>query len=109
MHTSLALDVGRRNDGETLLTAAGEIDLSNIDAFRQALAAAIADAAGTGDILTVDLADVEYVDSAAVNALYACAERIGKLVAHPLLMNIFTISGLSELVPVEAATPTAER
>jgi hypothetical protein len=33
MPTSLTLDIARGNDGKLVLIAAGEIDLSNIDAF----------------------------------------------------------------------------
>jgi anti-anti-sigma factor len=105
MQTSLTLDTARPQDGKLLLIAAGEIDLSNIEAFKQALI----EAAGGGETLTVDLAAVEYVDSAAINVLFAHAEDIHKLIAHPLLMNILTISGLTELVAVEPAPPTAER
>jgi anti-anti-sigma factor len=107
MSTSLTLDTARCNDGKLVLTAAGEIDLSNIDAFNDALAAAT-EAAGSGERLTVDLSALEYLDSAAVNALCARAEHI-HVVAHPLLMSIFTISGLTELATVEPAPPPAER
>jgi len=82
--------------------AAGEIDLSNVDAFNQALTTAITEAAGSGGRLTVDLSAVEYLDSAAVNALFTRADHI-HLIAHPLLMSIFAISGLTELVTVERA------
>ena len=51
---------------------------------------------------------VEYLDSAAINALFARAEPIN-VIAHPLLMSIFTISGLSELATVEPASSTAEQ
>jgi anti-anti-sigma factor len=104
MHTSLDIDVTHRDNGEAVLTAAGEIDLSNIDAFKRAFVDATGDTDGVSGIFTVDLSAVEYLDSAAVNTLYAYADRITKVVAHPLLMNIFTISGLSELVAVEDAT-----
>ena len=40
MPTSLTLDTARRNDDKLVLIAVGEIDLSNIDAFNQALTAA---------------------------------------------------------------------
>ena len=39
MPTSLTLDTAYRN-GKVVLTAAGEIDLSNVDAFNQALSTA---------------------------------------------------------------------
>lgn len=106
MPTSLTLDTARI-DGTPVLTAVGEIDLSNIDAFNQALGAAATEAAANGETLTVDLSAVEYLDSAAVNALFARADHI-RLIAHPLLMSIFTVSGLAELVTVERASTTAE-
>jgi anti-anti-sigma factor len=104
MSTPLALDTARCDNGELVLTAAGEIDLSNIDAFNEALGAAATQAAGSGETLTVNLSALEYLDSAAVNGLCACAERI-RVIAHPLLMSIFKISGLTELTTVEVALP----
>ncbi|OBG73570.1 anti-anti-sigma factor [Mycobacterium sp. E2462] len=104
MATTLTLDTARRNTGELVLVAAGEIDLSNIDAFNNALASASAAAVGTGEPLVVDLSAVEYLDSAAINALFLRADHI-QLIAHPLLMSTFTISGLSELVSISAAQP----
>ena len=107
MPTSLTLDTARCNDGKLVLVAAGEIDLSNIDAFNRALTAATTEADSSGGPLTVDLSAVEYLDSAAINVLFARADHI-RLIAHPLLMSILTISGLTELVTVEPAPPTAE-
>ncbi|BBZ70284.1 STAS domain-containing protein [Mycobacterium paraseoulense] len=106
MATTLTLDTARRTDGELMLVASGEIDLSNIDAFVDALTSASGEAAGGGP-LTVDLSGVEYLDSAAINALFTHANHI-HLIAHPILMPILTISGLTELVAVQPASPVAE-
>jgi anti-anti-sigma factor len=106
MPTSLTLDTARRSDGKLTLVAAGEIDLSNIDAFVQALTSASGEATG-GGTLTVDLSGVEYLDSAAINALFTHADRIN-LVASALLMPVLTISGLNELVTIEPSPPTAD-
>jgi hypothetical protein len=43
---------------------------------------------------------VEYLDSAAINALYARSDHI-RLIAHPTLMSVLRISGLAELVTIE--------
>jgi anti-anti-sigma factor len=107
MPTSLTLDTARCSDGKLILIATGEIDLSNVDAFDQALSAATAEVAASGETLTVDLTAVEYLDSAAINALFTRAEDI-RLVAHPLLMPVLTISGLSELVTVESPPPPVQ-
>ncbi len=83
MPTLLTLDTTRGNDGQLMLVAAGEIDLSNIDTFTQALATAITEAESSGRTLTVDLGTVKYLDSAAINALFTNAEHIYHLIAHP--------------------------
>jgi anti-anti-sigma factor len=103
MTTSLSVDSASRDDGKHVLTATGEIDLSNIDTFRQALTTATADAAHHGRSLTVDLSAVEYLDSAAINVLFDRAQHIDELIANALLMSSLTISGLTELVSVAAA------
>lgn len=107
MPTSLTIETARNSDGTLVLTATGEIDLSNIDAFDQALVTASGEAARSSETLTVDLSRVEYLDSAAVNALFARADHI-RLIAHPLLMSIFDMSGLTKLVSVEPAPEPAE-
>jgi anti-anti-sigma factor len=100
MSAPLTLGTARRNDGKFVLTAAGEIDLSNIDEFDQALTAATSEAVGSGVMLTVDLSAVEYLDSSAINALFTRADHID-LIAHPILTPILKISGLAELVTIE--------
>jgi anti-anti-sigma factor len=107
MRTLLTVDTARRDDGKLVLVAAGEIDLSNIDTFTQALTTAIGETAGTGGMLTVDLSAVEYLDSAAVNALFTHADQI-QLIVRPLMMRIFEITGLTELTAIEPASPQAE-
>jgi HptB-dependent secretion and biofilm anti anti-sigma factor len=100
MSASLTLDIARRGDGTLVLIAAGEIDLSNIDTFNNALSRSTTEAASSGARLTVDLAAVEYLDSAAINALYNLADHI-HLIANPVLMRSLTVSGLAELVTIE--------
>ena len=104
MPTSLTLDTARGNDGRLVLTACGEIDLSNIDSFTEALTTAIVENTDPGGTLTVDLSEVNYLDSAAINALFTHAQRI-HVIAEPRLIRVFTISGLAELTSVESAPP----
>ena len=104
MTTSLTLDTTRSDDATLVLTAAGEIDLSNIDGFNQALTTATTEAASCGARLTVDLTAVDYLDSAAINALYNLADHI-HLIANRLLMRSLTVSGLAELVTIEVPPP----
>jgi anti-anti-sigma factor len=103
----LTLDTARSDDGKLVLIADGEIDLSNINTFTHALATAIAETAGSGGKLTVDLSTVKYLDSAAINVLFNHAEQI-QLIVHPFLIRIFTITGLTELTTVESAPPESQ-
>lgn len=108
MPTSLTLDTARSADGRLVLTAMGEIDLSNVQPFSDALTAAVADAHGGSDRrLIVDLSGVEYLDSAAVSVLFPYAEQV-RVIAHPFLIRIFDITGFSELATVETSSRRAE-
>jgi anti-sigma B factor antagonist len=102
MATPLTLNTDRGVDGTPRVIAAGEIDLSNIADFSQALATA---SAGTRSPLTVDLSAVKYVDSAGINVLFHHADEVERLhiIVHPLLFRVLTISGLTEIAAVEAA------
>lgn len=65
------LDISVAEDGDGSVTArvAGEIDLSNVEAFRQALDTG----ADPGRRLSVDLSLVTYIDSAGMGVLFARA------------------------------------
>jgi anti-anti-sigma factor len=95
MTTPLALETSRRDDGHRVLIATGEIDLSNVADFSRALDDAAADGR-----LVVDLSAVDYLDSGAINALFAHADQVS-LIINPVLAPVLTISGLTSLVPVE--------
>ncbi len=104
MATPLSLITHQRDDGTFVLVATGEIDLSNLDSFAEALSASTRD----GAMLTVDLGGVEYLDSGALRALFANADRI-HVIANPVLMPVLKISGLTDVASVESAPPPAER
>jgi anti-anti-sigma factor len=102
MSTPLTVRIDRAADGQVVLFATGEIDASNVADFTQALNA------GTGgdvDTLTVDLSAVEYLDSAAINALAPHAESL-QIIANPVLMRVLTVSGLAELAKIRPAPAT---
>ncbi len=103
MGAAMTITTRHDDNGGVELAAVGELDLSTIDEFTAALQAA-ADDAGPGRMMTLDLSGVEYLDSAAINALFAQAGRISVVVVHPLLMRGLTISGLDKVVEVRAAT-----
>jgi len=95
MATSLELSTRRDAEGIPVVTAVGEIDMSNADRFRDALA----QAAAQGGRLVVDLTGVEYLDSAGVHVLFAHTPGI-QLIAGPLLAPVLAISGLSDVASV---------
>ncbi|MET9481526.1 STAS domain-containing protein [Streptomyces sp. NPDC006638] len=95
MTTPLTLTSGRRPDGTALLTAVGEIDLSNTEVLASALD-------GTSGLLVLDLTGVEYLDSAGLSVLFPHADRI-ELIATPLLRPVLTISGLADLTTIHDA------
>jgi anti-sigma B factor antagonist len=102
MATPLTLNTDLGADGTPRVIAAGEIDLSNIAVFTEALTNA---RAGTRRPITVDLSAVKYVDSAGINALFDHADEVDRLhlIVHPFLFRVLTISGLSEIAIVESA------
>lgn len=92
MTTPLALTSSRRQDGVTVLTAVGEIDMSNTED----LATAFEQVPGP---IVLDLTGVEYLDSAGLSVLFSHADRI-QLIATALLEPVLTISGLAEVITV---------
>ena len=107
MATPLTLNTDRDDDGAPRLVAEGEIDLSNIAVFTEALTEA---SAGTRQPITVDMSAVKYLDSAGINALFNHADEVDRLhlIVHPFLIRVLTISGLSEVAVVEAAAPPSD-
>jgi anti-sigma B factor antagonist len=96
MTTPLTLSTDRRPDGRAVLTATGEIDMSNAGQLGEALAQA-----GDGPLI-VDLTAVEYLDSAGLTVLFTHADHI-ELVAASLLVPVLTISGLTEITQLRKA------
>ncbi|MFC4071664.1 STAS domain-containing protein [Actinoplanes subglobosus] len=100
MTTELTFTTGSASDGAVVLTAAGEIDMSNADAFADALVAAVADAGGAR--LIIDITEIHYLDSAGLAALFAQADHI-ELRTGPLLAPLLEVSGLTDLTTVHRA------
>jgi anti-anti-sigma factor len=103
MTTPLTINSDQRHDGAPALVAVGEIDLSNVDTFARAVSDAIA--GSSGETVTLDLSAVDYIDSGGINVLFNSADHI-RLIVKPLLIPVLTISGLTQLAPVEAAPQT---
>jgi anti-sigma B factor antagonist len=88
-----------------VLKVSGEVDISNKEQFRAALAQGLATA---GDRLLVDLQQISYMDSAGILCLINAvrdAEASGKslslvIEANGQLGKVFNITGLSKLCTV---------
>ena len=100
MATPLSMKAARSAEGVVVLAVAGEIDLSNIDAFSEALDSA--SSSRDGGLVAVDLSGVEYLDSGAISVLFANAGQI-HVIANPILMPVLKISGLTDVASVESA------
>ena len=100
--TPLSLNTDRGVDGTPRVIAAGEIDISNIHAFTEALTTA---SEGSRRPITVDMSAVKYLDSAGINVLFKYADEIDclHLIVHPFLMRILKITGLSDIATVQPA------
>jgi anti-anti-sigma factor len=77
---------------------AGEIDMSNVAGFRDALRQAGADGA-----FTVDLTGVDYLDSAGLTALLPYVARI-KILAPAVLAPVLSVTGLDPVTTVVSAS-----
>ena len=98
MTTPLELSVQRDAGGVMVLTAAGEIDMSNAAGFRDAL-----DQAGADDAaFIVDLIRVDYLDSAGLTALLPYASRV-KIIATAVLAPVLSVTGLDPVTTVVPA------
>lgn len=94
MNSPLKLSTRQDDHGNPVLTAAGEIDMSNVADFRDALARA-----ATASEFTVDLTAVDYLDSAGLTALLPHAARI-KITATTVLAPVLSVSGLDAITTV---------
>jgi anti-sigma B factor antagonist len=96
--TALSLHTTRRPDGAVVLTAAGEIDMSNAATFATALAGAREET--PGGAFVVDLTAVEYLDSAGLAVLFPHVEHL-RLLAGPLLAPLLEIVGLDDVTTIQ--------
>jgi anti-anti-sigma factor len=88
-----------RTDGPAGLSACGAIDVFNVDAFAQILAASLEK---EGD-LSLDLRSLEFCDVSGIRALVSVASGVNdgrRLVVHGLpaqLRNVLTLVGWSDV------------
>jgi anti-anti-sigma factor len=92
--------------GTTIVHVRGEIDLSNAAQVRDAIGAAVPDAA---DVVVVDLSDTAYLDSAGIAMIFRLAERLQhsrqqlRLVVPPVapIRAVIRLTKLDHVIPVQ--------
>jgi anti-anti-sigma factor len=98
--TQARFSVTRPTAGHSAVVAvSGDIDLANVDEFKDAMARACIGSAA----LTVDLTGVSYCDSAAVRALFALAATTElSMIVRPSghITTLLAISGLDRVADV---------
>ncbi|MEU8821297.1 STAS domain-containing protein [Actinoplanes sp. NPDC048796] len=97
MSTVLSFATAQDPDGSLVLSAAGEIDMSNAAEFSTALDGALAEA-GAAPVV-VDLTQVGYIDSAGLAVVFPHLDRV-RLVASALLAPVLTVVGLDDVTTV---------
>ena len=121
--TNTAWHVGAMNDLETMsdplsgvpgVQLGGELDISNAQAVEELLDAAILTSTGA---FVVDLCDVDFLDSSAINLLMRARAQLGRqdrqliLVCPPgPVRRVFELAGISDLFtvfPTRAAAAAA--
>jgi anti-anti-sigma factor len=99
-------------DGITIASVEGEIDLSNASELEVAISHAVGNEA-VG--LVVDLADVEYLDSSGVTLLFNLARRVERrqqefvavVPGEAHVREILTLSGATDALEVRDTLPEA--
>jgi anti-anti-sigma factor len=104
--TGLARVVASTLDGAPVVRVSGEIDLSNAVQVRDAIGAAVPEAAS---IVTVDLSDTTYLDSAGISMIFRLAERLRysrqelRLVVpeDAPIRGVLRLTKLDQVIPVQ--------
>ena len=88
-------------DGVHVLALSGELDMSNTDTLKAAIAASGAQGSGR---LVFDVGDLRFIDSAGIAVLLEAAERIGSVSLRsppPVVRRVIELTGLTEVLPFE--------
>ncbi len=94
----------RRTERELIISVSGELDLHSVGGLQDALDEAIAE---TGEVVVVDLGEVELVDSIALGALARASRRLressgalGVVASNADVVRAFEITSLDRVIPM---------
>ncbi len=112
--STLSITVRALPDGSAQLFAKGEIDADNAHELRETVSGMLATAAPTA--ITVDLAEVSFIDSVGIGALVGChhlagASEVRLVVVNPTayVHRLLYVSGLLGLFGSPARPPEQGR
>jgi anti-sigma B factor antagonist len=87
-------------DGSTILTLAGELDISTVNGLRDTITTVLDRAP---EHLVVDLTGVTFMDSTGIALLLQIAERLPRTELRnptPLIRRVLEMTGLVEALPI---------
>ena len=100
--TLFTINTTRRPDGTVVLTPTGDLDLATCDQFERRVGELIAEG---GHTITLDLSDLDFVDSTGVSVLVTLRAQLrnrgGNLSAsqpRPAVAKVFEVTGLDHLL-----------
>ncbi|MHB8059370.1 MAG: STAS domain-containing protein [Gaiellaceae bacterium] len=98
----------RLAERELIISVSGELDLHTVGGLQDALDEAIS---GAGEIVVVDLAEVDLIDSIALGALARASRRLresngalGVVALNADVVRAFEITSLDRVIPMASTT-----
>jgi anti-sigma B factor antagonist len=96
----------RLAENELIISVSGELDLHSVGGLQDALDGAIAE---KGEVVVVDLGDVDLIDSIALGALARASRRLrensgalGVAASNADVVRAFEITSLDRVIPIGA-------
>jgi len=100
--------IDRLAEGELLISVSGELDLHSVGGLQDALDEAISE---TGEMVVVDLGEVDLIDSIALGALARASRRLressgalGVVASNADVVRAFEITSLDRVIPMASTT-----
>jgi anti-sigma B factor antagonist len=102
------VQTNRLADSELVISVSGELDLHSVGGLQDALDEAIAE---TGEVVVIDLGEVDLIDSIALGALARASRRLrenggalGVVASNADVVRAFEITSLDRVIPIAATT-----
>ncbi len=100
--------IDRLAEKELLISVSGELDLHSVGRLQDALDGAVAE---TGEVVVVDLGEVDLIDSIALGALARASRRLressgalGVAASNADVVRAFEITSLDRVIPIASTT-----